>query len=114
MGWDPQTGKFQPAYAQPTAYQTIAAGLAAQPLGGTGAVGDYLGSLLIIPAIVACGAVTLLDGATSITIFVGGGTTPLADAKPFWVPIGLVSVNGGWKVTTGAGVSVLAAGRFTA
>jgi len=89
-------------------YETVAAGSTAQVLGGAGAAGDYIHGILVIPAVVACGAVTLLDGATSITIFVGGGTTALSDAKPFWVPLGLVSVAGPWKLTTGANVSATA------
>jgi hypothetical protein len=95
-------------------YETVAAGQTAQVLGGTGAAGDYLKGLIIVPAVVACGVVTILDNAISIPVFVGGGTTPLVDAKPFYVPIGLYSVSGAWKVTTGANVSVIAIGNFAA
>lgn len=95
-------------------YETVAAGQTAQVLGGTGVAGDYIAGILVIPAVVACGVVTLLDGATSIPVFVGGGTTALADTKPFWIPLGLVSVVGAWKITTGASVSVIAVGDFAA
>lgn len=95
------------------AYETVAAGQTAQVLGATGAVGDYIEGVLVIPAVVACGLVTLLDGDTSIPVFVGGGTTPLVDAKPFFVPLGLKSVSGAWKLTTGASVSCIAIGNFT-
>ena len=94
-------------------YETVAASLTAQVLGPTGSVGDYIEGVLIVPAIVACGAVALLDGATSITLFVGGGTTPLADAKPFYVKLGMKSVEGAWKITTGASVSCIGIGDFT-
>jgi len=96
-----------------TEYETVAASQTAQVLGATGAAGDYIEALTVIPAVVACGVVTLLDGATSIPVFVGGGTTPLVDAKPFEIKLGLISVNGAWKITTGASVSVIARGNFT-
>lgn len=94
-------------------YETVAAGQTAQVIGTTtGGVGDYIAGLLVIPAVVACGAVTLLDGATSIPVFVGGGTTALPSCIPFFIPLGMKSVSGAWKVTTGANVSVIAIGNF--
>lgn len=95
------------------AYETVAASQTAQVMGATGAIGDYIDSILVIPALVACGVVTLLDGATSIPVFVGGGTTALADAKPFLIPLKLTSVVGAWKITTGASVSCIGIGVFT-
>lgn len=77
-------------------------------------VGDVLRGVLIVPATSAAGVVTILDGATSISIFAGGGTTALSDLKPLWVPLGLVSVNGPWKITTGANVSAVGVGKFSA
>lgn len=94
-------------------YKTVAASQTAQVLGDSGAAGDYLDGLLVIPATASCGAVTLLDNATSITVFAGGGTTALTSLIPFFVPIGAVSANGPWKVTTGANVSVVAVGDFS-
>jgi hypothetical protein len=92
-------------------YETVAASQTAQVLGVTGAAGDALTRLVIIPATTAPGLVTILDGATSIPIWVGG--TVGADLKPFTVEIGMVSVNGPWKVTTGANVSVIGIGKFS-
>ena len=94
-------------------YETVAAGQTAQVIGATGAAGDYIAGLLVIPAVVACGAVTLLDNATSIPVFVGGGTTALPSCIPFFIPLGMKSVSGAWKVTTGSNVSVVAIGTFT-
>lgn len=95
-------------------YETVAAGQTAQALGATGAAGDYLEGVLIVPALVACGAVAIKDGADSaITIFVGGGTTALGDATPFFVPIKARSVTGAWQITTGASVSAIGVGSFT-
>lgn len=96
-----------------TEYETVAASQTAQVLGATGAAGDLIQGILVIPAVVACGVVTLLDGSTSIPVFVGGGTTALSDAKPFFIKLGLRSVSGAWKITTGASVSCIAMGDFT-
>lgn len=75
-----------------------------------GAKGDALFGLLITPATTAPGVVTLFDGATSITIMVGGGTTNL---EPIYVPLNIVSVVGAWNMTTGTNVTVIATGKFT-
>jgi hypothetical protein len=93
-------------------YETVAASATAQVLGGAGAVGDAIFGILVIPATTSPGAVTLLDGATSITIFTGGATS-VADLKPFYIPLGLVSVAGPWKITTGTLVSCIGIGKFS-
>jgi hypothetical protein len=93
-------------------YEVVAAGQAAQVLGTTGAVGDYLTGLLIIPANVNPGVVQIIDGGTTITVFVGGAAS-VSTLIPFFVPVEAISRNAAWKVTTGADVSVLATGRFT-
>lgn len=99
-------------FAFATEYETVAASQTAQVLGATGALGDYIAGILVIPAVVACGAVTLLDGSTSISVFVGGGTTALPSCIPFFIPLGINSVSGPWKITTGASVSCIAVGNF--
>jgi hypothetical protein len=93
-------------------YETVAASQTAQVMGGAGATGDYLDSILVIPATTSPGNVLLLDNATSITVFTGGATS-VADLKPFTIGIGAKSVSGAWKITTGANVSVIAFGNFT-
>lgn len=95
-----------------TEYETVAASQTAQVLGATGAAGDYLGGLIVVPATTSPGVVTLLDGATSIPLFVGGASS-VADLKPFRIVVDLISVSGAWKITTGANVSVIAGGNFT-
>lgn len=95
-----------------TNYETVAASQTAQVLGATGAAGDFLGGVLIVPATTSPGAVTILDGATSIPIFVGGATS-VPGLAPFFVPIGAKSAAGAWKVTTGANVSAIGVGAFT-
>ncbi len=99
--------------ATPYEYETVAASQTAQVLGATGGIGDYLHGVLVIPATTSPGNVLLLDGATSITIFTGGATS-VADLKPFFIPIDAMSVNGAWKLTTGANVSCIGVGKFAA
>jgi hypothetical protein len=67
--------------------------------------------LLVIPATTSPGLVTILDNATSIPVFVGGALS-VSDLAPFFVPLGIKSVSGPWKVTTGANVSVIGVGSF--
>jgi hypothetical protein len=94
-------------------YETVAASQTAQVIGATGAAGDYIHGILVVPATTSPGNVLLLDNATSITVFTGGATS-VADLKPFLIPLGLKSVSGAWKITTGANVSVIGIGNFTA
>jgi len=94
-------------------YETVAASQTAQVLGGTGATGDYLAGVLIVPATTSPGNVIILDNATSITIFAGGALS-VVDLKSFFVPLRMTSVSGAWKITTGANVSVIGIGNFSA
>ena len=93
-------------------YETVAASQTAQALGANGRAGDYIERIIIIPASVSPGVVALLDNATSINILPGGASS-LTELKPIVVDLGMVSVSGAWKITTGASVSVIAVGRFT-
>jgi hypothetical protein len=93
-------------------YETVAASQTAQVLGPTGGTGDYISHLLVIPATVSPGNVLLLDNATSITVF-AGGTNSVLTLHPFTIALGMKSVSGAWKVTTGANVSVIGVGNFT-
>jgi hypothetical protein len=94
-------------------YETVAASQTDQALGASGATGDYLASVWIIPANVNPGIVQIQDGAgTAITIF-AGGTDSVSSLHPFSVNLGIYSAAGAWSITTGADVSVLATGNFT-
>lgn len=93
-------------------YETVAASSTAQVLGATGAAGDVIRGVLVIPATTSPGVVTLLDGATSIPLFVGGATS-VSDLKPFLIPLNMKSASGAWKLTTGANVSAIGVGNFT-
>lgn len=94
-------------------YKTVAASQTALVLGTTGAVGDVLQRLVIVPASVNAGAVSITDGGGSaITVF-AGGTASISSLAPISVSLGLRSASGAWKVTTGASVSAIAIGNFT-
>jgi hypothetical protein len=105
VGFDP--------YAQ---YKTVAASQTATVLGTTGAQYDYLAGVLVVPATTAPGNVLIRDGnGSDITVFVGGASS-VGDLRPFMVPLGLYALaatTGGWRVTTGANVSVIGIGKFT-
>ena len=95
-------------------YETVAASQTAQVIGGAGSIGDYMHSLLIIPATTSPGAVAIKDGAdTAVTVFTGGASS-LSNLVPFMIPLMMKSRTGAWAVTTGADVSAIAVGRFTA
>ncbi len=91
-------------------YETVAAGQTAQVLGTLGALGDYLSHVVLQPATVGAAATTILDGTTVIYTYTAG---TLADLGPRTVPVGARSVNGPWKITTGANMAALAFGKFT-
>lgn len=96
------------------AYETVAASQTDQAMGATGAAGDYLAGVLIVPSTAAAGVVSIKDGSGSaITVFAGGGTTALPSLVPFLVPLGLFSTSGAWKITTGTNVSAVGIGKFT-
>ncbi len=93
-------------------YETVAAGVTAQVLGGAGATGDYTSHLVVQPTTTAPGVVTLLDNATEVQAWPGG--TVGADLVPFTIPVSAFSVSGPWKVTTGSNVKVTAYGNWSA
>jgi hypothetical protein len=96
-----------------TEYETVAASQTDQSLGATGATGDYLSGVLVIPATTSPGAVSIKDGAGSaITIFTGGASS-VSNLVSFFVPIGAKSGAGAWKITTGSNVSAIGVGDFT-
>jgi hypothetical protein len=94
-------------------YETVAASQTNQALGATGGSDDLINGILVIPATTSPGAITLKDGATSIAVFTGGATS-VSNLVPFFIPLGIRSVSGAWSLTTGAAVSCIAVGDFTA
>lgn len=95
-------------------YETVAASQTDQVMGASGAQGDYLEGLVCVVATAATSQVQIKDGnGSAITVLpnsVGAGV------GTYYVPLGLTAVNStsaGWKITTAAGVSVIALGDFT-
>jgi len=76
----------------------------------TTGVGDYLERLICVVATAATSSVSIKDGSglgiSVLPAAVGGGV------GTYPIPVGLTSKNGRWKITTGAGVTVIAVGRF--
>ena len=95
-------------------YEHVAVSQTAQVLGPTGAVGDYLHRLICTVSTAATSVVQIVDGTgtgilthTVLPNNVGGGV------GVYNIEFNAVSANGAWKVTTGAGVEVMAVGIFT-
>ena len=91
-----------------TFYETVAASQTAQVLGVTGAAGDTLMRLIVTVGTAATSTVSLLDNATSYAIM--AANTPIG---VYTIEINAVSVSGAWKITTGAGATVMAVGNFS-
>ena len=94
------------------AYETVAASQTAQVLGGSGALLDYLAGVLVVPETTSPGNVIIIDNATSITVFTGGASS-VSSLVPFFIPLGIRSSSGAWKMTTGAAVHCIAVGQFS-
>lgn len=92
-------------------YETVAASATAQVLGGTGATGDYVHRLIISVVTVATSGVTLIDGSTSIVVLTGAATNV---PGVYSIEVNALSATGPWKITTGAGATVVAVGIFSA
>ena len=96
-----------------TEYEVVEASQTDQMCGTTGAAGDALNGLLIIPLTTSPGEVSIEDGSTNTVVFAGGATS-VSTLIPFFVDLqGIKTVNGGWEITTGADVRVIAFGNFT-
>ena len=91
-----------------TTYETVAASQTAQVLGQSGAVGDTIVSLIITVNTALTSTVTIIDGSTSIAIM--PATTIVGI---YSIDLGVQSVSGPWKITTGAGATVVAVGNFS-
>lgn len=81
-------------------------------LGATGATGDFLAGVLVIPGTTSPGSVQIGDATTDTVIF-AGGTDSVSTLHPFFIPLGISSVSGAWSIITGANVTAIGVGRFT-
>lgn len=98
-------------YKYNTDYEAVAVSQTDQVLGPNGAVGDIIERLVITVSTAATSTVSIKDGN-------GSGISIMAANTPvgvYSIDIGARAVNStspGWKVTTGAGASVVAIGYF--
>ena len=90
-------------------YETVAASQTAQVLGGSGAVGDYLHRIVVTVTTTGTSTLSVLDNST--TVLTMAANTPVG---VYSLEINAASASGPWKITTGAGVTVMAVGFFTA
>ena len=97
-----------------TDYETVAVSQTDQILGPVGAVGDVLERLIIVVATAATAATSIKDGnGAAISVL---PNSPGGGIGVYVVSIGARCVNAttpGWKVTTGAGATAIAVGRFS-
>ena len=93
-------------------YEHVAASQTAQVLGGTGAAGDYIHRLACTVSTASTGTVSILDGASFSHLVLPA--SPGGGVGQYDIELNIVSRNGAWKITTGAGVEVLAIGIFSA
>ena len=96
----------------PCTYETVAPNVPNQVLGGAGSTGDYLEGVVVVPESTSPGGIAIVDNVTTFTLFAGGASS-VFDLKPFYIPLGIVSASGPWKLGTGANVRCIAIGRFT-
>jgi hypothetical protein len=97
-------------------YETIAASQTGQAMGASGATGDYLSHCVIYPTSTSPGVLTVFDSTSSTAnnvITFAGGASSLSNLSPVVIPVGAISLNGAWKVTTGANMLAICYGKFT-
>lgn len=90
-------------------FEAVAASQTDQVLGTAGAKGDFISRVIINTITVATAGVTLTDGTTAYVL----QTAASAQLGPQSVELGMRAKTGPWKITTGAGCTVLAVGQFS-
>ena len=96
-------------YQYNTDYEAVAASQTDQVMGPVGAAGDILERLIVSVATAATGTVSIKDG-TGSAIVITAANTPIG---VYTVLLGARSTGGAWKITTGAGATAIAIGKFT-
>lgn len=94
-----------------SSYKTVAAGQTGAALAGEGnqgGKGDILKRVIVNVATSATGTVNIIDGATSIAL-----TSANIPIGTYSLDLNMVSQEGAWTVTTGAGASIIAVGDFS-
>jgi hypothetical protein len=93
-------------------YETVAASQTDQALGTNGAAGDFLEGLICVVTTAATSQVQIKDGSGSAITVLPNNVGP--GVGTYNIPLGLTSKSGAWRITTAAGVAVIAVGRFGA
>lgn len=94
-------------------YIAVAAGVTDQKLGAGDAArnGDLLERLVCVVAAPATSNVSIKDGTSGASISVlPAAVAGMVGTYP--IPLSILSNAGHWHITTGAGVTVIATGRF--
>lgn len=91
-------------------YETVAVSQTDQVMGGVGAAGDLLESLICVVGTAATSQVQIKDGGGSAITVLPNAVGQGIGTYPIYLNIR--SYAGPWKVTTGAGVTVIAIGTF--
>ncbi|MEX3933281.1 hypothetical protein AB4Y32_16010 [Paraburkholderia phymatum] len=95
----------------PSNYQVIPASTTATLKTASGNVADYIENLICVVSTAATAQVQLQDGSGSaFTVF---PNSPGGGVGTYVIRVAMKSNSGSWKVTTGAGVSVIATGAFS-
>lgn len=89
-------------------YEAVAAGQTDQVMGPIGGAGDILQYVVVSVATAATSTSSIKDGSGS-SITLTAANTPIG---VYTILLGARSTSGAWKITTGAGATVLAVGRF--
>jgi len=101
-----------PAFNFEQDYETVAISQTDQVLGAVGARGDVLKRIVAVVATALTSTISIKDGNGSAISILPANTAIGAHN----IELGMIAKNAttpGWKITTGAGVSLLAIGRFT-
>ena len=90
-----------------TLYRSVAAGQTDTVVGSPGAAGEMLGTVLCVVSTSATSQVQIRDGAGGPNITILPNNAPVGTHA---IRVGINAVtttNGGWRISTGAGVSAL-------
>ena len=77
-------------------------------MGNNGAAGDMLVRVIATVTTTATSTLTIIDGSTSIPLIPAN-----ASQGVYSLTVEAQSLNGAWKITTGAGVSAVVVGNFS-
>jgi hypothetical protein len=79
----------------------------------TGALGDFLASVLIVPQTTSPGSVAIKDGSNAPIIIFAGGPSSLSNLAAIPTPLGYTSRVGAWQLVLGLNVTAVGSGNFT-